>query len=78
MTGQFLAEVTATDVITVIRSSKLTNPLSKSKVSQSAGTNRLIYCFSGQIQANIDLSLLKIALAALVQILQTLVNISQN
>ena len=42
------------------------------------GTNRLINCFSGQIRANIDLSLLKIALAALVQILQTLVNISPN
>ena len=39
------------------------------------GTNRLINCFSGQIRANIDLSLLKIALASLVQILQTLVNI---
>ena len=42
------------------------------------GTNRLINYFSGQIWANIDLSLLKIALAALVQILQTLVNISPN
>ena len=30
------------------------------------------------MQANIDLSLLKIALAALKQILQTLVNISPN
>ena len=30
------------------------------------------------MRANIDLSLLQIALAALVQILQTLVNMSQN
>ena len=78
MTGRFVAEVTANDVITVIRPSKLTNRLSNFKVSQSAGTNRLINCFSGQIRANIDLSLLKIALAALVQILQTLINIFPN
>ena len=45
------------------------------KVRQSAGTNWLINCFSGQIRENIDLSLLKIALASLVQILQTSVNI---
>ena len=42
------------------------------------GTNRLINCFSGQIRTNIDLSLLKITLVAIVQILQTLVNISPN
>ena len=42
------------------------------------GTNQLINCFSGQIRANIDLSLLKIAFPELVQILQTLVNISPN
>ena len=78
MAGQFVAEVTATDVITVIRPSQLTNILRNSKVSQSAGTDRLINCFSGQIQANIDLSLLQIALAASVQILQTSVTIYQN
>ena len=76
--GRFVAEVTANNVITVIRPSKLTNRLSNFKVFKSADTNRLINCFSGQIQANIDLSLLKIALAALVQILQTSVNISPN
>ena len=37
----------------------------------------VINWFPGQIWANIDLSLLKIALAALVQILQILVNISR-
>ena len=71
VTGRFVAE----DVITVVRPSTLTNRLSNSKVSQNAGTNRLIYCFSGQIWKNIDISLLEIALAALVQIL---VNISPN
>ena len=78
VTGRFVAELTANDVISVIRPSTLTNQLSNFKLSQSAGTNRLINCFSGQIRANIDLSLLKIALAALVQILQTSVNISPN
>ena len=78
MTSHFVAKVTATDVITVIRPSKLANPLSNFKVFKSAGTNRLINCFSGQIRANIDLSLLRIALSALVQILQTLVNIFLN
>ena len=65
-------------VITVIISTKLVYRLSIFKVSQNAGTNRLIYCFSGQSQANIAHGLLKIALAALVQILQTWVNISSN
>ena len=73
-----MAEVIANYVINVIRSSKLNNRLSNVKVSQSAGTNRLINCFSGQSRANIDLNLLKIALAALVQILQTLVNITPH
>ena len=73
-----MAALTANDVITVIIPTKLTYRSSNIKVSQSAGTNRLINCFSGQIRENIDLSLLKIALAALVQILQTLVNISPN
>ena len=73
-----MAELTANEVITLIRSTKLTYRLSNFKVSQSAGTNQLINCFSSQIRENIDLSLLKISLAALVQILQTLVNISPN
>ena len=71
VTGRFVAELTANDVINVIRPSTLTNRLSNFKVSQSAGNNRLINCFSGQIRGIIDLTLLKIALAALVQILQT-------
>ena len=72
-----MAEVTAKDVITVmIGPSAMTNRLTNFKVSQNAGTNRLISCFSGQFRENIDLSLLKISLAALMQILQTLVNIS--
>ena len=66
--GRFVTEVTANDGVTVIRPWTLTNRLSNFKVFQSAGTNRLINCFCGQIRANIDLSLLKIALAALVQI----------
>ena len=79
MKDRFVAEVTANDVITVVRPSKLTNRLSNFKIfSVSVGTNRLINFFSGQIRANIDLSLLKIALAALVQTLQALVNISPN
>ena len=45
--GRFVAEVTANDVVTVIRPSKLTNRLSNFKVSKSVGTNRLINCFSG-------------------------------
>ena len=59
----------ANDVIAVIRPSTLTNRLSDFKVSRSTGTNRLINCFSDQVRANIDLSLLENALAALVQIL---------
>ena len=74
-----MAEVTAKDVITVmIGPSAMTNRLTNFTVSQNAGTNRQVNCFSGQIRANIDHSLLKIALAVLVQILQTLVNISPN
>ena len=78
MNGHFVAEVTVNDVITVTRPSTLTNQLINFKVSQSTGTNRLINCFSGQIRANIDLSLLEIALAALAQILKTLLNISPS
>ena len=59
MTGRFVAEVTANDVITVFRPSKLTNRLTNIKVFPSAGTNRLIKCFSGQIRANMDLGLLR-------------------
>ena len=73
-----MAEVNPYELINVIRASKLTNWLSNFKISQSAGTNWLINCFSGQNGENVDLSLLKIALAVLVQILQTFVNISQN
>ena len=68
MIGHFMAELTVNDVITVIRSTKLTYRLSNFKVSQSAGTNRIINCFSDQIRENIGLSLLKIALAAVVHI----------
>ena len=73
MIGRFVAEVTAIDVITAIRTSKVTNTFSNFKVSHSTGTNQLINCFSDQI-----LSLLKIAFAALVQIVLSLVNISPN
>ena len=38
--GHFVAEVTANDVITVIRPSKLTNRLSNFKVCKITGTNR--------------------------------------
>ena len=78
MIGRFVVEVTGNDVIIVIRSPKLTNRLSNFNGSQITGTNRLINCFSDQIRANIDLSLLEIARAVLLQILQTLVNISPN
>ena len=78
MIGRFVAEVTANDAITVIRPLKLTNRLNNFKVSQSAGTNRLVNCLSGQIRANIKPSLLKTAIEAHVQILQTLLNISPN
>ena len=78
MIGRFVVEVTGNDVIIVIRSPKLTNRLSNFNGSQITVTNRLIKCFSDQIRANIDLSLLEIARAVLLQILQTLVNISPN
>ena len=76
--GQFVAEVIATDIISVIRPSKFTDQLSNFKVLQSTDTNQLINCLSCQNRSNIDLSLLKIAVAALVQLLQTLVNISSH
>ena len=57
--------MTANDVVTVTRPSKLSYRLSNFKFSQSVGTNRLLKCFSGQIQANADLTLLQIALATL-------------